>query len=277
MNKNLVGNELEGECIPVDDFEKIPACKKLAPSISPKKYCSIVENEDVCKGESGNECCKWEILPCKGVTCPGNAKCKVTSGTSYKCECNPGWTGTSCKTQMPCPVKGGRGTCLYKTKMCVGGDKICGLNQKAGEIRQCLNDEDGYYIRHTPKGSGSSTKTPVSKGIKCDKNYIPYCYPVNPSPSAYIIFGCKDLCKEVDCGSHGTCVNGRCVCEPGWKGTSCTIQPPPKPSPPKPSPPPPTKNKKKKLSAGAIVGIVFGCIAAILILAFLIIHHKRKN
>ena len=176
---------------------------------------------------------------------------------------------TGCKyicTLLNCTVTGG-GEC-NTNNCCVGQDKnLCGYTPSdANETRTC--DKDGYYIKHKSMVSGSSTTTHVSDVVSCEDQKIPYCQ----FKAGNIILGCKDLCDGVHCGSYGKCVNGTCVCDPGWTGPSCTIPPPPKPSPP-----PPTKNKKKKLSAGAIVGIVFGCIAAILILAFLIIHHKRKN
>jgi len=30
-----------------------------------------------------------------------------------------------------------------------------------------------------------------------------------------------DLCKNVNCGDHGTCQNGNCVCSNGWSGKNC--------------------------------------------------------
>ncbi len=28
-------------------------------------------------------------------------------------------------------------------------------------------------------------------------------------------------CSEIDCGEHGTCVDGACVCSPGYSGDFC--------------------------------------------------------
>ncbi|XP_066538637.1 N-acetylglucosamine-1-phosphodiester alpha-N-acetylglucosaminidase [Hoplias malabaricus] len=39
----------------------------------------------------------------------------------------------------------------------------------------------------------------------------------------------KRLCPSEDCSQHGTCVDGQCVCQPGWTGPNCanlTCQPP---------------------------------------------------
>ncbi len=33
--------------------------------------------------------------------------------------------------------------------------------------------------------------------------------------------GCKDECKDVDCGSNGECVDGSCVCDAGYLGGNC--------------------------------------------------------
>ena len=29
---------------------------------------------------------------------------------------------------------------------------------------------------------------------------------------------------NLDCGSHGSCESGRCVCEPGWQGDVCSVK-----------------------------------------------------
>lgn len=33
-----------------------------------------------------------------------------------------------------------------------------------------------------------------------------------------------DLCKDVDCGMYGECVDGDCVCEAGYTGASCDTE-----------------------------------------------------
>jgi hypothetical protein len=33
--------------------------------------------------------------------------------------------------------------------------------------------------------------------------------------------GCKDECKDVNCGANGACVEGNCVCDAGYLGTNC--------------------------------------------------------
>eukprot|EP01043_Picozoa_sp_COSAG02_P047531 COSAG02_NODE_4566_length_5212_cov_3.031293_1_plen_128_part_10 len=35
--------------------------------------------------------------------------------------------------------------------------------------------------------------------------------------------GAHDECLRVDCGPHGSCSGGRCVCEGGYSGASCRI------------------------------------------------------
>ena len=31
-------------------------------------------------------------------------------------------------------------------------------------------------------------------------------------------------CKDVNCGTNGTCVDGNCSCEPGYEGSACDIE-----------------------------------------------------
>jgi len=33
-----------------------------------------------------------------------------------------------------------------------------------------------------------------------------------------------DLCKDVDCGLNGTCVDGDCVCDAGYEGVNCDTE-----------------------------------------------------
>ena len=30
-------------------------------------------------------------------------------------------------------------------------------------------------------------------------------------------------CDKVNCGKHGMCEGGKCICDPGYKGQYCTI------------------------------------------------------
>lgn len=34
----------------------------------------------------------------------------------------------------------------------------------------------------------------------------------------------SDPCKDVNCGTNGTCVEGNCECDPGYEGTSCETE-----------------------------------------------------
>jgi hypothetical protein len=50
-----------------------------------------------------------------------------------------------------------------------------------------------------------------------------------------------DPCAEIDCGEHGECVEGNCVCINGYRGILCDIEPEPfAPEPPIPGVPPTT-------------------------------------
>lgn len=36
------------------------------------------------------------------------------------------------------------------------------------------------------------------------------------------VAGCKDECKDINCGTNGECVDGSCVCDAGYLGTDCS-------------------------------------------------------
>lgn len=39
------------------------------------------------------------------------------------------------------------------------------------------------------------------------------------------LFSCKkDPCKDIDCGSNGSCNDGNCICESGYTGTNCELE-----------------------------------------------------
>ena len=39
----------------------------------------------------------------------------------------------------------------------------------------------------------------------------------------FSVFIFPERCN-LDCGPHGSCESGRCVCDPGWQGDVCTVK-----------------------------------------------------
>lgn len=60
---------------------------------------------------------------------------------------------------------------------------------------------------------------------------------------AFVQYGCKDACDDVNCGPNGTCVDGTCNCDEGYSGDACQ-----------------TKDCDGESHAGVYVGDILPCV-----------------
>eukprot|EP01052_Picozoa_sp_SAG31_P030595 SAG31_NODE_3152_length_4614_cov_10.127132_4_plen_667_part_00 len=110
-------------------------------------------------------------------------------------------------------------------------------NQTAvGRRTQSLGSSESAFLRSARVGVARSVKAcavhpcELSDGI-CQNGGT--CVEVAAEGGGAVPFECQcvgnfggkrcetDLCDEVDCGQHGTCVGGGCECSDGWSGNRC--------------------------------------------------------
>ena len=193
------------------------SCDESIPECNPDK-----NNTSSGSGSSGSSSSSSSSNPCKDINCGRHGTCKKGvcicsdnyygehceispwvcknggrwNTTTYECECINGYTGVTCDVLNPCfnVNCGTHGTC--SDGACICTDNYYGENCENAPLA-CQN--------------GGSWNTTTHQ---CD---CPNGYSGNTC-------GIKDPCLDVNCGEHGTCSNGACVCEDGWTGELCDEQ-----------------------------------------------------
>ncbi len=178
-----------------------------------------------------------------GESCPNAEDCKPGDGT---CPCNnqtgcasPAPPGNACSTIVPgaatCLPGGGNsgyfvdtnGTaviCVPGTFSAAGEDSTSGCDACTSQTG-CILDAtgcsslpglefkllcdpdggaDGYYV----DDNGTATECQ-------DGTYSP----ARAAPTS----GCAPVCDAFTCMGNGQCYDGACVCDSGWKGSSCSV------------------------------------------------------
>lgn len=179
---------------------------------------------DNCKTTSDcgdNEQCIRSTCYYVNGKCDKDTDCGDHGGVcmSNKCYCANGWTGENCKNP-PCSKDSDCG----EHGSCEGCKCVCkdGWTGDKCQIDPCTDVDCG---EHGTCEEGTS-KCVCKDGWTGDKCQIDPCTLCKEDEV------CKegkcevDLCKNVDCGEHGTCEEGtgKCVCKDGWIGDRCSIQ-----------------------------------------------------
>ncbi|KAL0608527.1 Teneurin-2, partial [Plecturocebus cupreus] len=132
------------------------------------------------------------------VLCSGNGQ--YSKGT---CQCYSGWKGAECDVPMnQCidPSCGGHGSCI-------DGNCVCSAGYK-GE--HCEEVTYWMYIYSIKMAKQSDSET--------GKNHDDWTLTINSSDWLVEVD-----CLDPTCSSHGVCVNGECLCSPGWGGLNCEL------------------------------------------------------
>lgn len=110
-----------------------------------------------------------------------------------------------------------------------GGDKQ--LSIAVGELCESQLRADCPYGRIACQGANSVACVPncditfeqiVRNSLSCKNKGIPVC----KCPVGYSGRECetRDACANIECGSHGVCENGSCVCDAEYMGARCEIK-----------------------------------------------------
>ncbi|CAD5125973.1 DgyrCDS14154 [Dimorphilus gyrociliatus] len=138
-----------------------------------------------------------------------------------ECSCDPGWQGVLCNVCKAFPGCK-NGYCLDKPWQCIcyknwGGNlDYCATNSPCKNGGYCKNTADGHYICECKRGY---------HGLNCEYVYDYFCQcPLDftgkncsiPRPTR-AIGNLRCLCSR-----NQRCLNGKCVCKPGFTGINCT-------------------------------------------------------
>ncbi|XP_076389159.1 teneurin transmembrane protein Ten-m isoform X2 [Megachile rotundata] len=145
-------------------------------------------------GWKGKEC-SLRHDECEVPDCNGHGHC-----TNGKCNCVRGYKGKYCEeVDCPHPTCSGHGFCAEGTCICKKGWKGADCSQMDKEALQCLPDCSGHG--NFDLETQTCLCEPMWSGDDCS----------------------KELC-DLDCGSHGHCVDNACDCLPGWSGELCNLK-----------------------------------------------------
>ncbi|WP_437798372.1 calcium-binding EGF-like domain-containing protein [Sorangium sp. So ce693] len=174
--------------------------------------------------------------PCASALCQNGGACAAAE-SGYTCACAPGWTGTSCETNIdecaPSPCV--HGTCNDQvdgyTCACAPGwtGTSCETNIDECAPSPCVhgtcNDQvNGYTCTCAPGWTGVNCETPVC---------VPTTCAAQGATCGSIADGCGEMLDCSSCGSGFTCESGTCQptapacpCDgmPGWGPPTPPVQ-----------------------------------------------------
>lgn len=148
--------------------------------------------------------------PCVSAPCLNGATCTNITATTFNCTCVPGWSGTTCQTNInecassPCANSA---TCIDGVNSysctCVAGWSGTTCQTQIDECASfpclnsatCVDGVNSFSCSCVPGWTGSTCQTQI------------------------------DECASAPCVNSATCVDGlnswTCVCVPGWSGVFC--------------------------------------------------------
>ncbi len=184
-------------------------------------------------------------------SCKKNEKCNLDCGThgicdddTKKCECNEGWTGEFCQTEIITSVCdtldcGEHGTCNEDTGVCDCANgwmgTLCDVQTMACDTLDC--GENGTCNPDTKMCDCADGWM----GLFCDEEDLCFglecangeCNPITGEcecEEGWEGANCDQeiimICDTLNCGNNGTCnqVTGLCDCLEGWEGANCDQQ-----------------------------------------------------
>ena len=162
---------------------------------------------------SGERCENYDACSALQITCTGQGTCTNSMGT-YNCECEPGYTGRDCETDVDeCLLMetecSGRGTCTNGVN-----DFTCNCNKGFTGMMCETNIDECVGVNCS--GRGQCTDGVNSFNCDCNEGFTGMICETN-----------IDDCVRVNCSGHGQCMDGvnnfTCLCQSGFTGQLCSI------------------------------------------------------
>jgi hypothetical protein len=170
-------------------------------------------------------CCATSVA---GAQCSGHGRCDTRTGV---CACSgPCYAGADCAafSDATCATNGG--TCFADTGACLCGDAchsgaLCDVPVMCSGLGTCNPGQGGCQCNdelcHTSTGSDCVPKDCGVGPNFCERGM---CMCEAPGCTALDSGGSGKCVAVKDCGPHGSCQGGNCVCESAcWTGELCDV------------------------------------------------------
>jgi hypothetical protein len=134
----------------------------------------------------------------------------------------------NCTTLDCSKIKTNDGTTLKEDSGCIAGVPDCVPGSRCRICTAsstnptctgstCVKDGDDPWATGKHIGCCSDSKEFLNTWDNDGRNYYKCCKPSGLPP--------VDKCAGVDCGDHGGCVDGQCICKDEYTGTKCNVPP----------------------------------------------------
>ena len=153
--------------------------------------------------------CMTDINDCEGVDC-GNGVCRDTGVNSFTCECNAGFTGSQCLTNID---------------DCV--------NASCGQNGECVDQINSFTCMCDTGFTGADCMTDINhcEGVDCGNGVCRdtgvnsfTCECIAGFTGSQCLTNIDD-CVNASCGQNGKCVDQinsfTCMCDTGFTGADC--------------------------------------------------------
>jgi hypothetical protein len=145
--------------------------------------------------------------------------CKAESCVhcTHKCTCDEGWAGPNCDTDSE-KWYSLHAAAEQRAQTFVDPPDQAGPG--CGAPVTPLTSKDPCFKKECDGGGGICNDSPRVGGWKFKRNFGGCKCVCKPGYSGLT---CKlgDPCLNIDCGEHGTCKAGECVCRKHWSGQNC--------------------------------------------------------
>jgi hypothetical protein len=217
LNCNGKGDCQNGKCECYAGFSGIDCADRACPIIC-NAHGKLEKGKCVCDSQWQGIDCATPIGECEVPDCNGNGEC-----IRGACVCTKGFGGKNCE-QIACPRDcSNNGVCIMPNAECKCFANYTGVDcsKSLPSISDiCSNHGDFDYERKSCTCNRGWSGADCSRNDHCLDKLCSIC------KNGWSGMNCMQAVPyscDPRCNQHGLCVNGTCICSPGYQGRNCEI------------------------------------------------------